>query len=240
MIEERFDLKKAMSYLASEFCVRRADWPVTHYVYQSGDKLFDQDNDVVSWDIIKNFNRFKFELFMEEEECETMEESGIVEDGRPLNKLSGVESSEENTTVEINPLVEKKLENTTTKTKSIITEEIKNGERIIENEEMPQLENGTQKIESKTTEKLLPTDIKEIQPSDSKVLLLKLNEEKSASVTLLNNSATRLISLAEKMMPKEDDEIDTYKVDVAVKCLAESRAAMKTKLEYLKFAKDLL
>jgi len=64
-------------------------------------------------------------------------------------------------------------------------------------------------------------------------IFTELKEEKSGSIQLLNSSAMQLITTGEML-------IKNGKVKEGVKCLAEARNAMKTKLDYMKFGKDLI
>jgi len=73
-----------------------------------------------------------------------------------------------------------------------------------------------------------------------------IKKENSNSIQLLNSSAEHLLDLAKSMAtPRKDDEGEviqkapTHYVETSIKCLQELRGIMKTKLEYLKFAKEL-
>lgn len=110
-------------------------------------------------------------------------------------------------------------------------------------------ENDTRSNALTYLEKLRPEDTSVTPPEDSKLFLTLLKEENSGSIKLLDDSARQLIGYANQLAtPKtkcdETGEIlqrgPSHAIMDAVKCLEASRNAMKTKLDYLKFGRELL
>jgi hypothetical protein len=98
---------------------------------------------------------------------------------------------------------------------------------------------ATGKIENQSSKKLSSEEEKKIPRSGFSEISNALNEEKSSSIQLLNDSTQQLMTLAKDLTKKNKEGVPAYNIDVAVKCLSEVRSTLKTKLEYLKFAKEL-
>ncbi len=106
-------------------------------------------------------------------------------------------------------------------------------------------EHTTSETEKTNLEKSSPTVENETPSSDSTALSNVISEERSSSIELLNNSANHLLDLAKSMSaPRNDDcgaqiqRAQNFQVETSIKCLQELRGIMKTKLEYLKFARE--
>lgn len=141
----------------------------------------------------------------------------------------------------------KESENTTKKIESSAIKEEVNGERKIESENVSNKGNGMPEIKKENSQKSLSADVITTPQLDSSRLLTVLNEERLGSIRQLNNINDQLIgyakSLAKPATIADDGEVikrsSTPDLELAIKCLTESRNVMKTKLDYMKFGKEL-
>ncbi len=107
---------------------------------------------------------------------------------------------------------------------------------------------GMQETKKNNETKLTSEGGELTQQSDSSRQSLILHQEKSSSLKLLNDSAEHLQDLAKSLAkPRKTDEngeviqrCPTHEIEVAIRCLTEARNIMKTKLDFLKFGKDLI
>lgn len=131
-------------------------------------------------------------------------------------------------------------ENTTIKNES-------NGAKKTESSNGPQIESGIQETAENAPIVIKSTNAEKTQQSDFTALSETLKAENESSIQLLSNTAKRLIDYADQLAaPRKVDDGEiiqrsaTHELDIAVKCLSEARNVMKTKLEFLKFGKELL
>lgn len=141
-------------------------------------------------------------------------------------------------------IVEKRVIGPTPKKKN---SDAKNTDKKIENHIMQTKGNIMPTTETTNSEKSLNAGTSTTPQSDSKELSTLLREERSGSISLLQDTSEHLIDLAHSIAHAnydEDGEIikraANQEVEVALKCFEQARLTMKTKLEYLKFGKDLL
>lgn len=170
-------------------------------------------------------------------------------DGLSLKKpLTQKTASEEKVIPNIEKEQSKNLEKDTTKIKPNETSSARNGGRnTVSSSEKP-VENGTPEIVKKSPEETKNINDEGIPHEVSTRLSETLKTENENSIQLLTNTAKRLIDYADQLVAprKVDDDgtviqrSATHELDVAVKCLSEARNVMKTKLEFLKFGKDLI
>ena len=112
---------------------------------------------------------------------------------------------------------------------------------------MKQIEIDTKDLKSTNEEKSTMANIEENQQSVCIQLSEKLNEERSTSMSQLNDASLYLINLAKGLVkPRTDDIGDavqiapTHNVEVAIKCLSEFRCVTNTKIEMMKLGKELI
>jgi hypothetical protein len=65
--EEIFNAKRAEKLIRAGYCVRNVDWTKQSYVYYDNFVLYNQDGEMVGWDIIKLEKKQEFEIVYEEE-----------------------------------------------------------------------------------------------------------------------------------------------------------------------------
>lgn len=137
----------------------------------------------------------------------------------------------------------------TTVTGKKVMKDAHNGAKKIKTEKTKIKGSVMQELKKPNDQKFTPTVSAETQPADSKHLLTVLDEEKSGSLKLLNDSAKHLMDLANSLAKptrtaEDSGEIlqraPSQNIDMAIKCFGELRNVMKTKLDYLKFGKELM
>lgn len=264
----KFDIESVRSpfNLTTAYLVLREGYPISNngmdencYVYSDNNLLFNENDEEVSWDFLKTLDKDAFFFVeVESEECETMDEFGMLEDGEHKNKLSNVENETVNEEDQMNIDNEngKPIENTTKKIEiesmpekeSAITQiqsqrirDDENGVEEIESDRTPLSENIMSETKKSSGEKSMSQGEGVIQPADSNPYSIALKEENSSSVKLLDDSSRLLINLAKANLDKEMNKAAVLQnTDIAVKCLSEARNLMKTKLEFMKFGNELL
>lgn len=118
---------------------------------------------------------------------------------------------------------------------------------LIEQKRIEEGENIMPKTEKTSSEKSSSEGKEMIQQSDSTQLSTILKTENESSIQLLNSSARQLQGYAEGLAKprKIDDDGEviqrstSHDLMTAVGCLSQLNAIMKTKLDYLKFAKEV-
>lgn len=271
-LEEEFDLETANKLLQEGYCIRHVLWKEDEYVCLQDGMMFDKNGEEVGWTIITAEKDRRFELFYEEELCqeteneEKMEGSGIKEDGELKSKLNEEEhgteseisvlsekekseSNKENITKKIKNESMKSEKETIRKTVSETLNEENSGPEIIERDNEKPNVTIIAKTEKTNCQKLKSEEGEMIRPLDSSQILIRLKEENSGSIQLLDDSAKQLHSYAKLLAtpPRVDEETGEviqrapdHKVLEAVKCLDACRNMMKVKLDYLKFGKALI
>lgn len=142
--------------------------------------------------------------------------------------------------------IKKEVGNTTETIKSLqIKEDQKTGQKT-KIATIKHSENGMQKTGGKSVKKSEAGDTGQIQPSDSNQVSMRIEEERSGTVKLLTDSSEHLVTLGKSLAAPRMDDFNkpiqmatSHNVEVAIKCFSEARNIMKTKLEYLKLAKEL-
>lgn len=136
--------------------------------------------------------------------------------------------------------------NITTKTKRSLIENEKNAGKETARPQEKEIGNGMQKTEVITSPKKKSEENGETQQLDSLALYKKLDEENVGSVKQLNNSIKTLVGMAQRLaegMTDEEGQVirkpTHFEVDQVLKCLEGARNVAKTKLDYLKFAKEI-
>lgn len=186
--------------------------------------------------------------------------------GRPLHSRKD-ESRKNNTGSETRSKLVKQnnAEKDTTPTRTLETKKLSVGKRNTEKIKIKKLKdenyigktiktpttnikgNTMQKTESNNSTELSKQGTGQTQLSGSQELSTLLNEERSGSINLLQDTSEHLINLGHsvaQVVYDDDDEIirkpAAHEVDQAIKCFSAANELMKTKLEHLKFAKELL
>lgn len=237
--EEVFDLETALRYLDEGYFVKHALWNDNFYFYKVDGQLYDHDDNEISVIKLENIKDRRFMLLCKEED--TTPELG------ELKSQSNEESSEienEKVSIESDTLKPKKPLNEDENVKESITEKTKT--TVIENEQSeeeetkkqitPIIENTISETNSNSYLVSSKTENDLTQQSDSLNFYKNLNAEKSSSIELLNNSTKQLMDLAKKSAKSDNP----YSEVNAIKALSEVRSTLKTKLEFLKFGKDLV
>lgn len=139
------------------------------------------------------------------------------------------------------------VESTITPTKRPEIKSAMNGESTTKNVNFKPKETIMQETEKTKNERSLKTDSEETHSSVSNHLSMALEEERSGSIQYLNTAGKHLLDLAEGLVaPTRRDEdgeavqrAPSQNIDMGIKALSEFRNMMKTKLDFMKFGKEL-
>lgn len=178
--------------------------------------------------------------------------------GKPKN-TSFVPMKEKRNVAELIPNTEERKTNQAEDTmKRIENDKMKGENSILKKQQVPKRDdlktgenimNGEEKTLLNNAKSLKNADGETIPFTESNRLLTLLNEENKGSIQQLNHCAEQLISYAEQLAaPRTKDDIEngvirsapSHNIIEAAKCLEMARNAFKTKLDFLKFGKDLL
>lgn len=195
---------------------------------------------------------------------EKMEESGIVagelQSNQKEEEKSNVKESEaqksykqeeieKRNNLQIQKLEKESLseiEKDTTQTKSEKTPTELSAEEETRNGPMNTKELTTQNTSQLSSPELMKTDSRGNHSEESNHLSMALKEEKDSSIKTLNESSKLLLELAKSMTVNTLDEEgkpikkpSITEIDQVSKLLDGARNIQKTKLDFLKFAKDL-
>jgi hypothetical protein len=250
--QEIFDLNIAYRYLHEGYAIRHINWPQDTYIYYNEDEDSYEDElgdyfSKIKLDSIKD-RRFKL---VEEDICEQgkMEESGTQVDGEHKNKLNlgELETKNENVNETKSKPNHQKRENVdyldrerhTTLTQKNLTEKEMKEEKETYKTQEENNENGMLTIRPNSLPRSNREEEKMTPLSDSLNYYNNLETEKSDSITLLNDSAQQLMKLTKDIVNnnKGNHPIET---ELAIKSLSEVRSIMKTKLDFLKFGKEIV
>ena len=109
---------------------------------------------------------------------------------------------------------------------------------------MKNKETTTEETETKDLRLFTEEGSAEIPQEASKTLLGIFLKERKSSVKFLNESAEHLLNLAESLadssQEKPNQKPSQYQVEMQVKCLLGANDIMKTKLDYIKFGRELI
>lgn len=182
--------------------------------------------------------------------------NSLKEESSKINSENAAQKSFKQEEIETrNTLQILRLEKETFKSKEIDTMPIKSekiqegpiGVRTIETDQMKDKELTTMKTNLPSSPESLKTDSSEIPSLESSQLSTVLEKEKVSSIETLNELSKPLLGYVKSAIQSRiDDNGDfiktpsTIEMDTILRCAEAARNMQKTKLDYLKFSKDLL
>lgn len=182
-------------------------------------------------------NKLKEEKNSIESETEVLNRSKSVE-SENLSKSSEILKQEKET--ETGP------KQTIIKTEKVISEEKLHGESSIEKDNLPTKGNTMNETSQLSVPESMRTDSEESHSEESNHLSTVLNVEKENSIQSLNESSKLLLGFAKSLIKgKTDDEGEFIQkpmvsdVGMALQCVEGIRNIQKTKLDFLKFSREL-
>lgn len=249
-LEEIFDLKTAQEYLKEGYYVRHIHWAKGAFIYVEDGMYYNEEDINVGKYILEANKTFEFQLVNEDELCVNVEKEddgtqGLVEQKNKSQEEKNVIKNES----EENILNHHKQGNAglsdnvsiTEKTKRNATENELNAEEEILKQTENTIVNTTSEIKEDYSPKSLQQEEGVIQQSDYSILSSELKKEKSSSIELLNGSTQLMMNLATDLTEAKEGAVPSKEnIKTATELLKEVRNTMKTKLEYLKFAKDIM